>query len=174
MTFNRVFCMPRPDTFKLKPVSDLMDRVLAGREVVVDPFAGNSLRGTLRNDIRPDTAAQSHVSAEAFMQGLVESHVRADGVLFDPPYSPRQITECYRAIGRKATMEDTQNGRMGSRVKDLMAALCKPGSIAVCCGWNSMGMGLNRGFEMTAILMVAHGGTHNDTIVTVEIYRGGS
>jgi len=29
-------------------------------------------------------------------------------------------------------------------------------------------MGKNRGFEIVEILLVAHGGHHNDTIVTVE------
>ncbi len=33
---------------------------------------------------------------------------------------------------------------------------------------NSMGMGKNRGFEIQRILLVPHGGNHNDTIVTVE------
>lgn len=32
-----------------------------------------------------------------------------------------------------------------------------------------MGLGKNRGFKMTRILLVAHGGSKNDTIVTVEI-----
>jgi len=31
-----------------------------------------------------------------------------------------------------------------------------------------MGIGKNRGFEMTRILLVPHGGSKNDTIVTVE------
>ena len=35
-------------------------------------------------------------------------------------------------------------------------------------GWNSIGFGKNRGFEIIEILLVAHGGTKNDTIVTVE------
>jgi hypothetical protein len=29
-------------------------------------------------------------------------------------------------------------------------------------------MGKNRGFEIVEILIVAHGGHHNDTLVTVE------
>ena len=31
-----------------------------------------------------------------------------------------------------------------------------------------MGLGKNRGFEMLEILLVPHGGSKNDTIVTVE------
>jgi hypothetical protein len=32
-----------------------------------------------------------------------------------------------------------------------------------------MGLGKNRGFEMQRILLVAHGGSKNDTMVTVEL-----
>ena len=89
-------------------------------------------------------------------------------VLFDPPYSPRQIQECYQQIGREVTTQDTQNARLYKRVKDGLDRMLKPGGIAICCGWNSMGFGLKRGYELLEILMVPHGAAHNDTIVTVE------
>ena len=37
----------------------------------------------------------------------------------------------------------------------------------MCFGWNSNGVG-SADMEMIEILIVAHGGQHNDTIVTVE------
>ena len=40
--------------------------------------------------------------------------------------------------------------------------------VVLCFGWNSGGIGKTLGFELTEILMVAHGGAHNDTICTVE------
>ena len=46
--------------------------------------------------------------------------------------------------------------------------MLKPEGIAICFGWNSMGFGLKRGYELLEVLMVPHGGAHNDTIVTVE------
>jgi len=46
--------------------------------------------------------------------------------------------------------------------------MLKPGGIAICFGWNSMGFGLTRGYELKEILLVTHGAAHNDTIVTVE------
>ena len=36
-------------------------------------------------------------------------------------------------------------------------------------GWNTNGVGINRGFEMQEILIVAHGGSKNDTLCTAEI-----
>ena len=38
-------------------------------------------------------------------------------------------------------------------------------------GWNSNGIGKTLGFEQVEILMVAHGGHHNDTICTVEVKK---
>ena len=35
-------------------------------------------------------------------------------------------------------------------------------------GWNSGGIGMKYGFEISRILMVAHGGWLNDTICTIE------
>ena len=78
------------------------------------------------------------------------------------------MSEAYKNAGRKVGMQETQNARLYKECKDRMARLLKPGGIAICCGWNSMGFGLTRGFEMLEVLLVTHGAAHNDTIVTVE------
>jgi hypothetical protein len=44
----------------------------------------------------------------------------------------------------------------------------KIGGYVITCGWNSGGIGKTNGFEIIEILLVAHGGWYNDTIVTVE------
>lgn len=52
-----------------------------------------------------------------------------------------------------------------------MNAICDhvaPGGHAITFGWNSNGFGKNRGFEAVEILIVAHGGHHNDTLCVVE------
>jgi hypothetical protein len=38
----------------------------------------------------------------------------------------------------------------------------------MCFGWNSSGVGTKRGMELIEVLLVSHGGSHNDTICTVE------
>jgi hypothetical protein len=111
------------------------------------------------------------MEAGDFCTALRADGVTADVVLFDPPYSPRQISECYKSVGLKVGMAETQNAALYKRVKDGLDALCKPGSLAVCCGWNSGGFGKTRNWEMIELLLVAHGGAHNDTIVTVECKR---
>lgn len=86
--------------------------------------------------------------------------------MFDPPYSPRQIKECYNGIGIEHF-----NTKMDfySKVKDEMSRVIKRNGKAVCFGWNSIGLGKNRGFEQKRIRLIPHGGGKNDTIVTVEI-----
>ncbi len=55
-----------------------------------------------------------------------------------------------------------------SKFKDKVASTIVPGGCCISFGWNSMGLGINRGFEKVEILLVPHGGSRNDTIVTVE------
>jgi hypothetical protein len=163
---TRTWAMPNPKTFSIKPISDLLDKWLPTLPaVIIDPFAKDSLRGTVRNDLSPVFDTQYHMEAVEFCRML---QVEADAVLFDPPYSPRQISESYKAVGLAVGMKETQNGRFYKEVRDALNSLLRPGGIAISCGWNSAGFGKTRGYEMVEILLVAHGGAHNDTIVTVE------
>ena len=162
--------MPNAETFSVPAISRLLDRWLPMElesAVIVDPFARNSKRGNVTNDLNPNTTSDFHMLAEEFVQNHVADG-SADFVLFDPPYSPRQIAECYQQVGRQCSTKDTQNARLYKSVKDGLHRMLKPSGIAICCGWNSLGFGLTRGYEMLEILLVTHGGAHNDTIVTVE------
>lgn len=170
MEFSRKWSMPNSDTFSMIPVRDLLVRVLDGRERVVDPFARNSAFATHTNDLDPETAAQHHMLAPDYLSMLLEAGDEGtfDAAILDPPYSPRQISECYGRVGLKASTRDTQNARLCKECKDGMARLLKRGGLAVTCGWNSNGFGKGRGFEMLEVLLVYCGGAHNDYIVTVE------
>ena len=56
--------MPSRWTFSMPPVREFLDRWLAGAQVIVDPFCGESTIGTLRNDLgRPSRNGneQSHI-----------------------------------------------------------------------------------------------------------------
>lgn len=168
MKLERVWAMPSAETFSIRPIDALLSRWLDGRRVVVDPFARYSTRGTLRNDLNTAIPDVLHFPADVFCEQLVDAGVVADAVLFDPPYSPRQIAECYQSLGVAVSQEDTQNARLYKAVKDRLDRLLRPGGIAICCGWNSNGFGTTRGYEQLELLLVAHGAAHNDTIVTVE------
>jgi hypothetical protein len=162
---SRAWAMPSHQTFAIPPIADLLDHWLADAAVVLDPFAGDSQRGTLRNDLDPMTKAESHLLATDWLATL---SVMADAVLFDPPYSPRQISECYRKVGLVVGMQETQNARLYREVRDGLDRWLKKGGVAISFGWNSSGFGRERGYGVEEILLVAHGGAHNDTIVVVE------
>lgn len=166
LKFSRIFAMPNADTFSVAPIGDFVRQYLVSAKVSVDPFARDKEWFTLTNDLNPATKAKCHMDAEEFCKSLPTGS--CDLGIFDPPYSPRQISECYKSIGLKVGMEETQNARLYKRVRDAMDPLIVSGGIVLSFGWQSAGMGVKRGYEMIEILLVAHGGGHNDTICVAE------
>jgi len=81
--------------------------------------------------------------------------------------SPRQVSEVYTRLGMTVNMETTQ-ASFWSKMKLEIGRITKINGIVVGCGWNSGGIGKKYGFELIEVLLVPHGGQHNDTIVTVE------
>lgn len=170
IVMSRAWAMPNHSTFEVEPIARLIGRFI-GSGVWVDPFARTSRFSrfcAMTNDLDPSMPTTHHMEALEFLASIDSSSV--DGVLFDPPYSPRQISECYQAVGRKVHMEDTQSSFYGGRKREV-ARIVKPGGHVLCFGWNSGGIGEANGFDMEEILLVAHGGAHNDTICTVERKR---
>lgn len=171
LRFSRCFAMPNAETFSISPIADFVRAYLACANVSVDPFARNCDWATYTNDINPNTSAQYHQDAEMFLSSLRQRGVIANLGLFDPPYSPRQIAEHYREAGIKMGMEDTQNARLYKRVRDALDAIIAPGGIVLSFGWQSVGMGSRRGYELIETMLVAHGAGHNDTICIAERKR---
>lgn len=163
MHMERIWAMPAADTFDCKPIGDFVRKYLTG--VSVDPFSRNKRWATYTNDLNPETAAEHHMEAKEFLGMLATQGVKADCIIVDPPYSPRQITECYAKVGRTATMQDTQSA-FYTHIRAAAKKLCKKGTVVLSFGWNSTGMG--KGFVQREILLVAHGGAHNDTICLAE------
>jgi len=160
MKIERVWAMPSQWTFTIKPIKELLlEEVGVVVNDWVDPFAGYNSPAETTNDINEDTPADYHFDALYFLKGLEKHGYR--GVLYDPPYS---ITQA-RQYGKK----EFASMKYWADCKNEIARILKPGGKAICFGWNSMGLGKNRGFVMERILLVAHGGSKNDTIVTVEI-----
>lgn len=165
-SFTRVWAMPSAETFSIPPIRQLVSWHLHHARVSVDPFARNSRAATFTNDLNPGTAAEYHMDAVDFLRAMATKEVIADLVLLDPPYSPRQITECYAAAGLKATTSDTQNSRFMADVRDAVEAITRRGSVVLSFGWNSTGMGDR--WTTDSIMLVCHGGAHNDTICLVQ------
>lgn len=161
---RRTWAMPSADTFSVKPIAEFVSRYCLGE--TYDPFARNSILAKYRNDLNPATCATWHMDAEKFLLMMADTGNKADCIILDPPYSPRQISECYTAAGLKAGMKDTQNAALYARVRSAARALCRPGTVVLSFGWNSAGMG--KGFKRLEMLLVAHGGAHNDTICVAD------
>lgn len=164
--------MPSADTFSVKPIGDFVQRYLAQSTVSVDPFARNKTWATHTNDLNPETTAQRHLDAEVFLRQLLQEGARPDLIILDPPYSPRQISECYKGVGLEVGMKETQSALLYKRVRDAADELLAPDGVVLSFGWSSNGMGKGRGYEITEILLCAHGGAHNDTICMAEQKKG--
>ena len=158
--------MPNKWTFTIKPITELLARYVGDGVGWIDPFAGMHSPAEIRNDLNPDMPTQYHIDALDFLKQL-NGHYK--GILFDPPYTPRQVKECYNSIGRHMEQDDALLGYKRGQYKELIRPLIESGGIAISCGWNSVGMGKKLGFGIVEILLVCHGSDHNDTIVTVEM-----
>ena len=165
---SRVWAMPTSDTFDCPPIGEFVRKYLRESKVSVDPFARNKRWATYTNDLNPATTAEHHLDAGEFLAKLAERSVKADLVLVDPPYSPRQVKECYDAIGKAMRTEDGWTAAMHKRWREAILLICAPGATVLTFGWGSNGMGKGLGFDITEIMLVCHGADHNDTICMAE------
>ena len=141
---TRTWAMPNKNTFQIPQIKTLIDKY--GKDWL-DPF--------------PDPfVVDALTTLDKIQTGTRER------VLFDPPYSPRQLKECYNNNGE--CLHDTK-ASVWRNWKDEIARVVKPDGICISFGWSTGGLGIKRGFNIIEILLVAHGGNHNDTICTVEI-----
>ena len=143
MLINRVWAMPNKNTFTIKPIRALIDSRACNW---VDPF--------------PDPY---RMDAIEYLKTFADNS--CEGVLFDPPYSPRQLKECYNNQGM--ALHDTKLS-VWKGWREEIARVVKPGGIVISFGWSTNGIGIKRGFKIEEILIVAHGSNHNDTLCTVE------
>ena len=165
MKIDRQWAMPNKHTFSIQSIKKLIERYVQPQEIWLDPFANENKMATITNDLNPEYETDYHRDALDFLKLFPDKSV--DGVLYDPPYSSRQVSEVYKNFGREVTMATTQSS-FWARHKDEIARVLKPCGKVISFGWNSQGCGKNRGFEMDELLIVAHGGSHHDTLITVE------
>ena len=164
MQINRKWCMPNKNTFDIKPIKEIIDKYMIDG-VIIDPFANKNKIATITNDLDEQYDTNYHMDATDFLKMFEDNSV--DMVLYDPPYSPRQVSECYKNLGKTVNMKTTQASYWSNQKKEI-GRILKPNGIVITCGWNSGGIGKKYGMEIQEILLVPHGGWHNDTIVTVE------
>lgn len=165
MKIERVWSMPSKWTFSIKPIRDLLQQEMT-HGLWIDPFAGENSPADITNDLNPKTPTMYHIDALDFLEMFEDESV--DGIIYDPPYSPRQVSESYQNFGFNVTSETTRSSFWGNQKRAISRIVKKRGKV-ITFGWNSGGIGMKNGFEIQRILLVPHGGWHNDTICTVEI-----
>lgn len=166
MIINRQWAMPNKNTFQIKPIKQLINKYIdmqTKESIILNPFANNSTYG-ITNDIDPQYHTDYNMDAIDFLHMFPDNSV--DLILYDPPFSVRQLAESYKKVNHSVNMETTQASYWGNQKKEISRIMRKNG-VVICCGWNSGGIGNSNGFEIEEILLVPHGGWHNDTIVTV-------
>lgn len=166
MIFNRIWAMPNSKTFTIKPIREFVERNISDCKVIVDPFANECKYGTITNDLNPEFDTNFHMDALDFLKTIESNSV--DCVLYDPPYSLRQVSECYKGFGIKVTQETTQ-ASWRARHLDEIKRILRIGGKVLCFGWNTNGVGKTRRFEMIEVLIVPHGGSKYDTLCTTEV-----
>ena len=163
--FERVWAMPNKNTFEILPIKKLITEEVDLKKYWIDPFANRNKIGTVTNDLNTEYNTDYHLDALDFMKLFDDNSI--DGVLYDPPYSPRQVSECYNNVGYNVTQNTTRASFWGNHKREI-SRIVKIGGKVITFGWNSGGIGYKYGFEIERILLVPHGGWHNDTICTVE------
>ena len=159
--------MPNKWTFTIKPIAELLkEEMNTNKEIWLDPFAGLNSPAQMKNDLNEAMNAQDHMDAMEWLKTKFADGM-SDGVLLDPPYSLRQVSEHYKRAGIKVTGWHTSAG-WASKLKDEVARVIKSGGKCITFGWNTQGLGKTRGFSLQRVLIVPHGGSKNDTLVTVE------
>ncbi len=160
------WAMPNKNTYQIKPIAKLIKQYQDSVQGFwIDPFCGTNKYAHHTNDLNPEIAADFHLDAIDFLKQC-PIHENCC-MFFDPPYSPRQSSECYKNVGKLVNMQTTQSS-WWSNLKDEISRLVSPDMYCITTCWNSNGIGMSRGFEKEIVLVVPHGGWHNDTIMTVE------
>ena len=165
LVFNRIWEMPNLNTFDIKCIKRLIHKYHKNNMISIDPFANKNKIAKITNDLDPEMKTDYCMDALDFLRQFEKNSI--DFVLYDPPYSPRQVSECYKKFGKTVNMQTTQSSFWGN-IKKEIARIVKPNGIVISFGWNTNGIGKTKGFEIIEILTVAHGGQHNDTLCTVE------
>lgn len=138
MEINRIWAMPNSLTFSIKPIKELVSKHVKENELWIDAFANNSKMASVTNDLNPEFDTDYHLDALDFFKMFADNSV--DGVLYDPPYSLRQVSECYKGVGREVTMETTQSSWRSRHLQEI-SRIIKPGGKCLSFGWNSAGVG---------------------------------
>ena len=105
MKIERAWSMPNKNTFSIPPVREFINKHKV-EGVIIDPFANKNKIATITNDLDEQYSTDYHIDTLYFLKMFYDNSVEM--VLYDPPYSPRQVSECYTKLGKTVNMKTTQ------------------------------------------------------------------
>lgn len=142
MLCERVFAMPNHKTFEIKPIKELINKErIAGEFLDLFPYPYDKDALELAKSIKDNSIWF---------------------LLYDPPYSQRQLFEMYKKLGKDLQSNAAYFKELDKEIDRIMT----PKGKVIRFAWNSKRISKN--FEIKRILLVNHGAAHNDTIVTVQ------
>jgi len=107
MIINRTWEMPNSNTFDIKCINKLIHKYLRVDYESIDPFANKSTLARITNDLNPIYGHDYQMDAIDFLKMFKDNSI--DFVFYDPPYSLRQVSECYKNVGIAVTTQTTQS-----------------------------------------------------------------
>lgn len=120
---------------------------------ICDPFAREGFVGKLpnciSNDLNPEFDTDYNLEFKDFARVMHMKQIAFDLVVFDPPYSLRQLKDHYDGIGKDLKLWQTHN--MWGVGKNYLSHHMPVGSIVISLGWTTAGFGKKRGFEKKAV-----------------------
>lgn len=157
--FTYLKCPPRKYTFEMGKLKAWTIQNSKGK--VLNLFAGKTLLKPLdetRIDLNKEMPAHYYMDAYEFVLMAKERGMMFDTVIFDPPYNLRKSREKYFGVYTSQLR----------KIKTELPNIIREGGRVLCYGYDTTGMGRQRGFELIGVCVVCHSGDHNDTLCTVE------
>ena len=102
MEIQRSWCMPSHETFKIKPIRELLRKYNVGTGWI-DPFAGDNSPAEYTNDHDPSKATMFHLDALEFVRSMQGTYV---GAVFDPPFPPAKYRNTIAQWARRLAVKD--------------------------------------------------------------------
>lgn len=148
---SREWSMPNSNTFDINPIHKLISKYIElvkvdnPNAVIIDPFANRNKLANITNDLDEAFDTDYHLDALDFLKMFDDNSV--DMVLFDSPYRPRQVSECYKKLGKTVDHKTIQSSYW-SNLKKEIGRIVKSDGYVITFAWNSGGIGKTLGFNI--------------------------
>lgn len=159
MEFTYLKQPPKKYTFEMPKLYKWTVQNCKGK--TLNLFAGKTkLNGIdeTRVDLNKDVPADYYMDAYSFVLMAKEQGWKYDTVIFDPPYNLRKSREKYFGVYTSELR----------KIKTELPTIINTGGTVISYGYDTTGMGRQRGFELIHVCVVNHSGDHNDTLCTIE------